>query len=309
MATFGASIFEVGLRDGLQSEARIFSLPEKEKILERLISSGLEDIEVGSFVRADRIPQLQDSDKLVLLAQKIRKEKKSKARFWAFVPNKKGFENALPQGLDGMCFFYSTSQTFCGKNVNRSQEELLAELKLLLPQARKNKIRSRVYLSTLVYCPYEKEIPLRSVTDSVKKLFDLGAEEVALSDTTGHATPLQIRKILESLLKKYPAKKIALHLHDTRGLALANVWEGLQFGLKRFDSSIAGLGGCPYAPGASGNLSTEDLWNLLERLGKSPRLQIEALLEAAYFAESCLGRKSSSKVLRSLEAQYGSRTP
>ncbi|MBP7844484.1 MAG: hydroxymethylglutaryl-CoA lyase [Proteobacteria bacterium] len=304
MKSFRGKIFEVGLRDGLQSEARHFSLDEKEKILKSLIESGLEDIEVGSFVRADKIPQLKDSAEVLKRAKEIRAQIKSKTKFWVFVPNLKGFELASEAGPDGMSFFYSTSESFCKKNVNRGQIELLLELKTLLAMAKKAKIKSRVYLSTLVYCPYEGKIPEKKVFKAVKELFDIGAQEVALSDTTGHATPLQVRALLKVLLKKHSASKIALHLHDTRGLALANVWEAMQFGISRFDSSVAGLGGCPYAPGAAGNLSTEDLWNFLTETTKEKAPYIENIVEAALFTEKCLGRKSTSKVLRSLESKY-----
>lgn len=303
MKSFRGKIFEVGLRDGLQSEPRHFSLEEKEKILKSLIESGLEDIELGSFVRADKIPQLKDSAEVLRRAQEIREEMKTKTRFWVFVPNLKGFELAQEAGPDGMSFFYSTSESFCKKNVNRAQVELLLELKTLLEMAKKIKIKSRVYLSTLVYCPYEGNISEKKVLKAVKELFKIGAQEVALSDTTGHATPLQIRNLLKAILKEYPASKIALHLHDTRGLALANVWEAMQLGVSKFDSSVAGLGGCPYAPGAAGNLSTEDLWYLLTETTKDKTPQINKIVEAALFTEKCLGRKSTSKVLRSFESK------
>jgi hydroxymethylglutaryl-CoA lyase len=300
MAKLRGSIFEVGLRDGLQSEARHFSIEEKTYILEKLIASDLGDIEVGSFVRADKIPQLENSSIILKKAQEIRTSLKTKTRFWVFIPNLKGFQLAETFKPDGMSFFYSTSPTFCLKNVNREQTQLLSELKELLPLAKKNKFLVRVYLSTLVYCPYEKEIKAERVLKAVKELVDIGVTEIALSDTTGHANPTQIRKILQLLKKKYSINKFSLHLHDTRGLALANVWEAMQWGVTRFDSSVGGLGGCPYAPGASGNLSTEDLWNLLNGMSALPKpLKIEKILEAGFFVENCLARPSTSKVLRS----------
>ncbi len=289
-------VFEVGPRDGLQSEAVALSLSDRKTLIEKLVAAGLRDIEVGSFVRADRIPQLQNSAELLRSLKQ-----QAGLNYWAFVPNEVGLAQAIEAAVDGASFFVGASDTFCKKNVNRSQSEILGELKKLFPLSRRAKIRSRIYLSTLVYCPYEGHIPPKKVADLALRLVDLGAQEIVLSDTTGHAGPRSLSTVLERVLKKIPAKKIALHLHDTRGLALTNVYVGLEYGIHTFDSSAGGMGGCPYAPGAAGNLATEDLVNFLAGLGKLKGIDLGRLAQASRFAESKLGKKLPSKVLKTLE--------
>lgn len=295
-----AQIFEVGPRDGLQSEKKIFSVEERFELVRRLAAAGLPRIEVGSFVRADRIPQLAETGRLL---KRLHQEKFPHPRpeFWTFVPNERGLEEAISAGVDGVSFFIATSETFCQKNVNRSQAELLAELKKLLPQAKRAKIKMRIYVSTLVYCPYEGNIAPTRVAQIVRKLIAFGAQEIVLSDTTGHANPRSLAKVLNRVLPLAGARRLALHMHDTRGLALANVLEGLRHGISIFDSSVGGLGGCPYAPGASGNLASEDLVNMLLGMGLLKKVDLGKLGLAARFAENILGRQVPSKVLRTLE--------
>ncbi len=293
-----ASIFEVGPRDGLQSEQKIFTVQERIELVEKLMDAGLKDIEVGSFVREDRIPQLAKTAEVI---SGLKSKKKNDVRFWAFIPNQKGLDNAVAAGVSGASLFTACSNTFCQKNVNRSQDELFSELKLLIPQTAALKLKTRVYLSTLVFCPYEGHIKPQVVLEQVKKLADLGTNEIVLSDTTGHANPQSISHVLELLLKTYPAKQFALHLHDTRGLGLSNILRGLEFGLTRFDSSIAGMGGCPYAPGASGNLSTEDLANMLLGMGIECQIDLGLLSKAGLYCEQKLSRTLGSRVLRTFD--------
>jgi hydroxymethylglutaryl-CoA lyase len=299
------SIFEVGPRDGLQSEEKVLSPDSRTQLIEKLVLAGLEDIEVGSFVRADKIPQLQDTSLVLAACQKIRQAQKlspKNLRFWAFVPNQRGFEDALKAKVDGASFFIAASKTFCQKNVNRSQEDLLLEIEKLLPLARKNKIASRVYLSTISFCPYEGKIDSKVVISLVQKLFKFGAKELVLRDTTGSSNPFELEALLKNLTKKVPASRLALHLHDTRGLALTNIYSAMKFGIRRFDSSIGGMGGCPYAPGASGNLSTEDLANLLFHSKKFKKVDLSKLCEAGAFAQELLGKKLPSKFLQAFIA-------
>jgi hydroxymethylglutaryl-CoA lyase len=297
-----ASIFEVGPRDGLQAESKILDVETKIGLVQKLVESGLSDIEVGSFVRADRIPQLQDTDKVVTgLEARLSSRQRKGCRFWAFVPNERGLDMAIDAGLNGASFFIAASDTFCRKNINRSISEVLEYLPGLLQKARKAGLKTRVYLSTLVYCPYEGPTPPAKVLKLTDRLLDMGAQEVALSDTTGDANPRSLRKVLSKTLEKHPAKRFALHLHDTRGLALANVLEGLSHGLTRFDSSCGGLGGCPYAPGASGNLATEDLANMLSGMDLQPGVDLGLLAQAGFLAERALGKALPSHVLRTLE--------
>ena len=295
------SIFEVGPRDGLQSESKVLSVEERVQLISALMDSGLQDIEIGSFVRADKIPQLKDTDRVVANSQALRKAKglsSKKLRFWTFVPNQRGFDDAVKSQVDGVSFFIAVSPTFCVKNVNRTQEEILAELKLLLIQAKKNKVLSRVYISTISYCPYEGDIAPAKAIKLATAIYKLGANEVVLSDTTGSSDPFALERILKVLVKKIPRSKLALHLHDTRGLALTNIFSALKFGLTRFDSSLGGMGGCPYAPGASGNLSTEDLANMLMKSKKLKGVNMLKLCEAGRLAQNLLEKKLPSKFLQ-----------
>jgi len=298
-----AEIFEVGPRDGLQNQPRILGIDAREHFVHSLLEAGLRDIEVGSFVREDRIPQLAGTRVLLERLDKSRSlYKKLSPRFWSFVPNMKGLNDALETPSDGFSFFIAASDTFCRKNVNRTQEDLFAELAELLPTARKARRLTRVYLSTVTYCPYEGAIRPAQVLRVVKKLLDLGAKEIALGDTTGHATPRDIEKLLTPLLKVAPVSRFAMHLHDTRGLSLANVWQSLEMGISKFDSSAGGLGGCPYAPGAAGNLATEDLVYMLQQQGLlKSKIDLAALARGSHWLEAALGSALPSKVLKTLE--------
>jgi hydroxymethylglutaryl-CoA lyase len=293
-------VFEVGPRDGLQNQPKVLTVEQRVRAIELLAEAGVRDIEVGSFVRADRIPQLRDTGEVVKRVLPLKKKYKNLS-FWAFVPNQVGLDQAIASRVDGVGLFVASSDTFCRKNVNRSQAELFAELATLIPNARKAKLKVRVYLSTITYCPYEGEIPVAKTRQAVKKLMDLGAPQVALGDTTGHSTPLQVKALLRDLLKRWPAKRFAMHFHDTRALALANAWESMQLGISTIDASIGGLGGCPYAPGAVGNLATEDLVYLLKESAslKDP-IDLPRLAAASQFMELALGQKLPSKVLRTL---------
>lgn len=294
-----ATIFEVGPRDGLQSEDKIFSVEQRTDLIVLLARAGLQDIEVGSFVRADRIPQLQNTADVIRAARA--RLGGLKTRFWAFIPNERGLQDGLQSGIDGASFFIATSETFCHKNVNRSRDELYAELKRLLPMARKAKVKSRVYLSTLVHCPYEGPVKPAKVASLVDRLADTEATEIVLSDTTGHATPTKMRAVLDKVVAKHGASRFAVHLHDTRGLSVVNVAVCLEYGIARFDASVGGLGGCPYAPGASGNLATEDLVYFLDSLKLNKTVRLDDLGRAGRFAQSIIGRELPSRVLKTLK--------
>lgn len=300
-----SQIFEVGPRDGLQNYPKIFTLGQKEKFVQNCLKAGLSEIEVGSFVRPDWIPQLADTAKLIARIQKYKKAyTKQKPQFWAFVPNSVGLSHALDTEIDGVSFFTAASETFCRKNVNRSQKELLQLVEEMMPLALKAKRKVRVYISTVTYCPYEGAIRPSQVVKVVRPLMDLGVTDISLGDTTGHATPADVRKLLSALLKYAPASKLSMHLHDTRALSLANVWESLQHGVSRFDSSLGGLGGCPYAPGAAGNLPTEDLAYFLQQSKLlKPKVDLERLAEASFWLEKQIGETLPSKVLKTLRKQ------
>lgn len=298
-----ARIFEVGPRDGLQAEDIIFTVDQRVQLILGLLQSGIKDVEIGSFVREDRIPQLANTEQVLKILKTQYRQTLKGARLWAFIPNDHGLEKAIQSGVNGASFFVATSDTFCKKNVNRSREELLKALPNLLKKAQKHKLKTRVYLSTLVFCPYEGPVNPQQVLKVAKSLKQMKVEELVLSDTTGDANPRNLALVLDALVKKsklFPSKKIALHLHDTRGLSLANILVGLSYGVRVFDSSIGGLGGCPYAPGASGNLSTEDLANMLLGMGLVSGVDLAKLGEVGRMAQDIVGRELPSRVLKTL---------
>ncbi len=295
-------IFEVSPRDGLQAEAVSLDVAARVRIIEGLIEAGLTDIEVGSFVREDLVPQLARTEEVVA-SLRSRPKLAGKARLWAFVPNDKGMDKAIDAGVDGVGLFVAASETFCRKNVNRTQKELLDAMEPLLKRARRAKMKARVYVSTIVHCPYEGTVEPKSVAKLVDTLVEMGANSISLGDTTGHGTPLSVRKVLEKVLKKHSPARFALHLHDTRGTALANVLEGMQHGIKVFDSSAGGTGGCPYAPGAAGNLATEDLLYMLQGMGTSRSVSLEKVASVSRFISKELGKGLPSKTFQALVAQ------
>ena len=289
----------MGPRDGLQNQSETLSIAQRESLVKRLLDAGAREIEVGSFVRDERVPQLAQTAKLLSRLEKCRKE--FNPFYWAFVPNIRGMELALETEVDGVGLFVAASETFCKKNVNRSQKELLDAIASILPMAKKAKKKVRVYLSTITYCPYESAIAPSKVVALVKKLTALGVTEISLGDTTGHATPVEISKLLEKLLKQSPAKCFTMHFHDTRGLAVANVWESTKYGIARFDASLGGLGGCPYAPGAAGNLATEDLLYALQSMkAMDSKFSLKKLSSTSFWLEKQLGQTLPSKVLQTL---------
>jgi hydroxymethylglutaryl-CoA lyase len=290
-------ILEVGPRDGLQNEAKTLSLSQKEKLVVSLLDAGLKDVEVGSFVKKQSIPQLAGTEDLLKKIVPLKKKRWPKSRLWAFAPNEIGLEHAVNAGVDGVSFFSATSETFSKKNVNRSHKDLKILLKSVVQNVPKKKL-ARAYLSTLVYCPFEGKIPTSKVFHWIDFLLEIGIDDISLSDTTGHAHPGNLKKIFEKISKDYPLSKFSLHYHDTRGTALLNTFFAIQYGFKQFDSSLGGAGGCPYAPGATGNLATEDLLYLLQ-----PKdISLEKVAKASLELEKCLDKKLPSKILQTMRA-------
>lgn len=286
-------VYEVGPRDGLQNEAKTIPTEDKLRLIEALLESGLKRIEVTSFVSPKWIPQLSDAEQIL---------KKLKPRegvtFSALVPNLKGFERAREAGLQEAAMFISATESHSKKNINKSVAEALQVAGDVSAAATKAKMRVRAYLSTVWGCPYEGEVDLKRVVELCKKLSDFGVYQVSLGDTIGVGTPGQTQRILDAILKVLPASKIALHLHDTRGTALANALVGLSAGVTTYDASVGGLGGCPYAPGAAGNLATEDLVYMLDGLGVDCGVRLNKMVEAGDFAQKIIGRKLSGKYLQ-----------
>ncbi|HEX4923662.1 MAG TPA: hydroxymethylglutaryl-CoA lyase [Bdellovibrionales bacterium] len=289
-------IVEVGPRDGLQNEKQALSRDVKLELISRLSRSGLERIEIGAFVRPDKIPQMADSKELTQLALKQRPNKN--VRYSALVPNEKGMNDALESGLKEVAVFGAASETFSQRNINCSIDESFARFEPVLKIAKTNKIKVRGYLSTCFGCPYEGKVPAAKVAKLAERMLKMGIFEISIGDTIGVATPKQVRAVLKLLTKTIPLSKIALHFHDTRGTALANILAGLDFGVRVVDSSLGGLGGCPYAPGASGNVATEDVVYMLEGMGMKTGVDLQALIDASRWMSEQLGRTLPSHVGR-----------
>ena len=293
-----AHIVEVGLRDGLQNETNELSLKDRYELVKRLSSAGLKRIELGSFVSPQAIPQMQcvpDLAKKVLLAQNKGVLPKSVV-YSAFVPNQKGFEKAVQCGLKEVSFFVSCTESFSQKNINMSIQDSLKNLNLICRKARRLKIKIRVYLSVTFACPYEGILHSAKVTRLADRIMQEGVFELSVSDTIGVAVYTDVLRLMNVLQKKIPVKKIALHFHDTRGMALVNVLAGLETGVRVFDSSIGGLGGCPYAPGASGNVATEDLVYMLDKMKFHTGIRISDLIKTTHQLEKKLNHFLPSKL-------------
>lgn len=281
------NVYEVGPRDGLQNEATVVSTDAKVELISRLAAAGYRDIEVSSFVRPRWIPQLADASDVIARLPPI-----EGVTYWALVPNQRGLERALDSGLGAVATFMSASETHNLRNVNRTMRESRAELREVIATAVSEGLRVRSYISTVFGCPYEGQVaPERSV-ELAGALLDAGAEMISLGDTTGMGNPAQVQDIVGRMAAAgLPLERLALHMHDTRGTALANVLAGLQAGIRTFDASVSGLGGCPYAPGASGNAATEDLVAMLQDMGYVTGLDLEGICEAGLYIESVLGRE------------------
>lgn len=291
-------VVEVGPRDGLQNETAILSTETKVAWIERLADAGLPEIEAGSFVRAEAIPQLADSEAVM-----SRLAPRPGTVYTALVPNLRGLERALGCGTRSVAVFTAASESFNRRNTNAGIEESFARFEPVLARAAEAGVRVRGYVSTAFYCPYEGKIAAEQAAEVVARLVAMGCAEVSVGDTIGMATPFDIPPLLDALRKRVDPSLIALHFHDTRGTALANVHASLQEGIATFDSSAGGLGGCPYAPGASGNLATEDLIFLLDGLGIQTGVDLRGVAEASLEIESALGRPLPSKAYQALRGR------
>jgi hydroxymethylglutaryl-CoA lyase len=287
------SIYEVGPRDGLQNEAVTIGTVRKLRLIEALVEAGLTRIEVTSFVSAHWIPQLADADRLADLLTP-----REGVTFSALCPNARGLARARVADVREVAVFLSASETHNRRNINKSIGQALAVFRELIPQALGYGMRVRSYVSTAWGCPYEGAIDPEQVLRLSRELIELGCYEVSLGDTIGVGTPLQTKRILKLLLAELPANKLAMHMHDTRGQALSNVLVGMELGIRTFDAAIGGLGGCPYAPGASGNLATEDLVYMLHNMGIHTGVDPEQLWEAGRVAEAVVRRELPGRVHR-----------
>lgn len=292
------SIVEMGLRDGLQNEAVFLTLEQRFQLLKKLNGSGLKRIEVGAFVSPKWVPQMSESSKLVTKALRAIRGKglSSDLRISALVPNLTGFENAKKTGIQEIAVFGAASETFSQKNINCSIAQSLRQFAEVTAAARKEGIKTRAYLSTVFACPYEGKIAPKKVAQLVEKYLDLGVYEISLGDTIGVASPKQVKTLLQIVNKITSHNRIALHFHDTRGTAIANILASLDLGYRIFDSSIGGLGGCPYAPGAAGNVATEDVVYMLNEMGLKTGIDLHRLVQTTHWMNRQIGRVLPSKL-------------
>ena len=287
------SVYEVGPRDGLQNEAAFVPTEAKLRLIAALADAGLRRIEIGSFVSPKWIPPLADSAEVA-----ARAERRPGVTFSALVANKKGLDGALAASLPAVAVFLSASEPHNQKNVNKSIADTLAAFREVVGPALAAGLRVRGYVSTVWGCPYEGAVaPERSLAIA-EELLAMGIYEVSLGDTIGVGTPGQTDRLLDVILARIPASKLALHFHDTRGTALANALVGLGKGIATLDASVGGLGGCPYAPGASGNLATEDLVYMLDGLGVRHGVDLGKLVEAGKLAQELVGRELPGRYLK-----------
>lgn len=288
-------IVEVGPRDGLQNEPETIPTDIKTAFIEALAASGLTQIEATSFVHPKAIPQLADAGDIVTGLPKT-----GGVTYSALVPNMKGLERALACGMKRIAVFTAASETFTQKNIQMTIDESLTIFGEVIAAAKSAGVSARAYISTCFVCPYEGEIDKVDVLRVCERLLEFGADEVAISDTIGAAAPTDVLRTVGFVLDSIARERVALHFHDTYGTALANVFAGLQLGVTTFDASAGGLGGCPYAPGASGNLATEDLVYMLDRMGIHTGVDLERLTAAARLMANAIGRTLPSRQLQRL---------
>lgn len=287
-------IYEVGPRDGLQAEAARVATDTKLAFIGLLADAGLREIETTSLVRPDAIPQLADADDLLR-----RLERRPGVRYPVLVPNARGLERAAAAEVDAICLITAATDAYVRHNIGMSVDESLAAFEPIAAEARRRGWWIRAYVSTAFGCPYDGEVDAAAVVKVAERLLRLGADELSISDTVGVAAPADVRRVLTALgAAGIGSDVIALHLHDTRGAALANVMAAMELGIRCFDASTGGTGGSPYAPGSAGNLATEDLVYLLDREGVRTGVDLDGVLAAARFIASALGREPSSKVGR-----------
>lgn len=284
-------IVEVGPRDGLQNEKQIVAVADKIQLIESLAATGMDCVEATSFVSPKWIPQLADAEQVLAGLRRT-----AGVNYPVLVPNLKGYERARASAVAEIAVFTAASDAFNQRNINATTEESFERLAPVIEQALADGVRVRGYVSTVLGCPYQGEVPLDAVVSVAARLHRLGCYEVSLGDTIGVGTPGKARAMLEAVAGEVPLSALAVHFHDTRGQALANVYACLEAGVRVVDASVAGLGGCPYARGASGNVATEDVVYMLHGLGLQTGVDLDALVQVGHWISERLGRGNGSKV-------------
>ena len=291
-------IVEVGPRDGLQNEKTQVSVEARVAFIEALLAAGLHTLEIGAFVSPKAIPQMVGSDEVLR-----RVSHHPDGEFHVLVPNEKGYEAARAAGAKVIAVFGSASEGFSRANINCSVAESIERFKPVIARACGDGVRVRGYISCVLGCPFDGEIKPKAVVDVAKVLWDLGCYEVSLGDTIGVGTPKKVRELLRAVAGHVPMAHLAMHFHDTYGQALANLYAGMEEGARVIDSAAGGLGGCPYAPGATGNVATEDVVYMLEGLGVATGVDMEKLLQATNVMSKLIGRPPLSRVAAALNAK------
>jgi hydroxymethylglutaryl-CoA lyase len=287
------TIYEVGPRDGLQNEARQVPTADKIAFIDALSQTGLEHIEITSFVSPRWIPQLADASEV---ARRVKR--RGSVRFSALVPNRRGLDNAVAAGMREIAVFLSASETHNKKNINKTIAQSLKAFEDVIGPALEQDMKVRAYVSTVFGCPYEGDVDAKVAVHLTRTLLGMGVYQVSLGDTIGVANPAQVERVLERVLAEVPTETIAVHFHDTQGTALANCLVALTLGVTTIDAAVGGLGGCPYAPGASGNLATEDVVAMLHGMGVRTGVDLERLVESSRLAASFVGHDLPSKYLK-----------
>jgi hydroxymethylglutaryl-CoA lyase len=291
-------IVEVGPRDGLQNEKQFINAEDKINLINQLTDAGLKTIESGSFVSPKWVPQMATSTEVFNGLTRHHD-----VTYAALTPNMKGFEAAVAAKADEVAIFGAASEAFSQKNINCSISESLERFEPIMAAAKKANIPVRGYVSCVIACPYDGKVSPEQVADVAEKLFEMGCYEISLGDTTGVGTVASVQEMLQAVSARVPSDKLAVHFHDTYGQALTNIYTALQNGISVIDSAIAGLGGCPYAKGASGNVATEDVVYLLNGLNINTNINFDKLLKAGWFISDVLGKAPISKVSTAFRAQ------
>jgi hydroxymethylglutaryl-CoA lyase len=293
-------VVEVGPRDGLQNEEVVLPVADRVELCDHLVAAGLPVVEVGAFVSPRWVPQMADSAEVL---RRVRK--REGVQLPVLVPNRKGFDSARAAGARAIAVFTAASETFNRRNTNAGIAESFARFADFVPEARSEGLWVRGYVSTCFGCPYEGPVPPERVVDVARRLVEAGCDEVSIGDTIGVAVPTQVSDVVGRLREAVPVERLAVHFHDTRGTALANVLAALQEGIGIVDSAAGGLGGCPYAPGASGNLATEDLLYMLEGMGVATGVDLAAVAETSRALAGRLGKALASRYVKAGPAPQG----
>ncbi|MCD8566513.1 MAG: hydroxymethylglutaryl-CoA lyase [Alphaproteobacteria bacterium] len=288
-------LYEAGPRDGLQNEKQSIPTPIKIELVNRLSGTGLTHIEATSFVSPKAIPQLGDAAEVMAGI-----DRQKGVTYPVLVPNERGMDGALVAGVNEIAVFTAASESFTKANINASIDESFTRFAPVMATAKAHGIKVRGYVSCVAGCPYEGKVDPSRVRDVAERLYEAGCYEISLGDTIGVGTPNTIEAMLREVLKAVPAEALALHMHDTYGQALVNIYAGIQMGITVVDSSVAGLGGCPYAKGATGNVATEDVLYMLHGMGIETGVDLDKIIETAWFISDALGRKPASKLANAM---------